>query len=616
MKIKIIIISIILILVMVFASGCSQFMENIGLINPTNEEQLTPEKASSDGLVKVLIGFKEKPGPAEHTLVRGAGGTIKYSYTLVPAVAASLPSSAIEGLLRDPRVRAVELVEMVYAVDIDYYSELNNTWGVKRIGAGKVHPGNMGTGVEIGIIDSGVDYTHPDLDGLYAGGWDFVDGDSDPMDVYGHGTHVAGTACAIRDGFGVVGVAPECALYSLRVLNDDGAGYTDDVIAAMQWAVDNKLKVVNLSLGSSQNPGTIFKQAFDNAEVAGLVIVAAAGNSGNPAGKGNNVIYPAKYDSVIAVAATDSNDQRASWSSTGDEVELAAPGVSILSTWNDADSPHNPQPFCIDGVCYYKYGSGTSMASPHVAGTAALVWAAYPSWTNDEIRIRLQNSAEDIGLLSTEQGYGLVDAAEAVALTNAPPTVSITSPADGSTFDSAVSIPFAGTASDEDGDLTVSLVWKSSIDGQIGTGGSFYKTLSDGIHTITAEVTDSGGETGSASIGITVGTPITDNMHVKSIEMSLKTAGINVNAIATVTIFDASGAPVEGVTVSGTWSDATTDSDSGVTDVDGKVSLESNKVKKPKSGTTFIFTVDDVTKEGWKYISSENVETSDSIIVP
>jgi len=531
MKTKLIIISIILLLVMVFACGCSQFMENIGLINPTNEEQLSPEKASPDGLVKVLIGFKEKPGPAEHTLVRGAGGIIKYSYTLVPAVAASLPSSAIEGLLRDPRVRAVELDEMVYAVGFD--SELNNTWGVERIGAGKVHPENMGAGVEIGIIDSGVDYTHLDLCDFYVGGYDFVDGDDDPMDVYGHGTHVAGTACAIRNGFGVVGVAPECALYSLRVLNDDGAGYISDVIAAMEWAVNNKLKVVNLSLGRSQDPGTTFKQAFDNAEAAGLVIVAAAGNSGNPAGKGNNVIYPAKYDSVIAVAATDSNDQRPNWSSTGDEVELAAPGVSILSTWNDADSPHNPQPICIDDVCYYKYGSGTSMASPHVAGTAALVWAANPSWSNNKIRIRLQNSAEDIGLSATEQGYGLVDAAEAVALTNEPPTVSITSPVDGSTFDSGVSIPFEGTASDsEDGDLTANLVWTSSIDGQIGAGGSFSTPLSDGIHTITAEVTDSGGETGSASVGITVGTP-SEGVTVNSIDPNSMDAGTSVSVIIT-----------------------------------------------------------------------------------
>ena len=98
--------------------------------------------------------------------------------------------------------------------------------------------------------------------------------------------------------------------------------------------------------------------------------VATAGNSGNTKGKGNNVIYPAKYASVTAVAAIDKDNQGASWSSTGDEVEIAAPCVAVLSTWNSNTSPHGPQPICVDGVCYYKYGSGTSMTSPHVAVAA------------------------------------------------------------------------------------------------------------------------------------------------------------------------------------------------------------------------------------------------------
>jgi hypothetical protein len=188
---------------------------------------------------------------------------------------------------------------------------------------------------------------------------------------------------------------------------------------------------------------------------------------------------------------------------------------------------------------------------------------------------------------------------------------------DDSNFNSGDTILFEGTANDpEDGDLNTTLVWTSSIDDQIGIGGSFSKTLSDGTHTITAEVTDLGGKTGSAFIGITVGTPITDNMHVSDIDMSLKTAGPNVNAITTVTIVDSSNKPVEGVTVSGHWSGATNDTDSGTTKTSGQASFKSDRVKNPPSGITFIFTVDNVVKDGWTYDPSKNVETSNSITVP
>ncbi|MGD9315275.1 MAG: S8 family peptidase, partial [Anaerolineae bacterium] len=348
--------------------------------------------------VKVLIAFGRQPGPAEQALVRGMGGSVKYSYHLVPAIAATLPEPAISALEANPHVTRVELDAQMRALD----TELDNAWGVTRIGAGAVHNGgNKGAGVKLAIIDSGINYNHPDLDGNYQGGWDFVgDGDPDPMDVYGHGTHVAGTACAEDNDngdpngpYGVVGVAPACALYGLRVLDDAGYGDASDLIAAMEWAVDNGIQVANLSLGWDLNPGDTVKAALDNAKDLGLVIVAAACNNGNRPGKGDNVCYPALYDSVIAVAATDASDRRASFSSTGDQVELAAPGVSVFSTWNDDTGYRDPQPVCRleEGLqTCYKYGSGTSMASPHVAGTAALILATNPDWTNDQVRAQLR----------------------------------------------------------------------------------------------------------------------------------------------------------------------------------------------------------------------------------
>ena len=442
--------------------------------------------------VKVLISFDRQPGPAEEGIVRGVGGGVKYTYHLVPAIAASIPQAAIQGLLRNPRVTSIEPDITVYAID----AELDNAWGVKRIGAGTVHDGgNKGTGVKVAVIDSGIDYTHSDLDANYAGGYDFINNDPDPMDDNGHGTHVAGTVAAEDDGVGVVGVAPEAMVYALKVLGADGSGSYSDVIAALQWAVDNGIQVTNNSYGSSGDPGDTVKAAFDNTYAAGVLHVAAAGNSGTPPGKGDNVIYPAKWESVIAVAATDESDNRARWSSTGTDLELAAPGVDINST-------------LLGGG--YGEKNGTSMASPHVAGVAALVIAG-EGLSNIQVRNRLQQTADDLGDagFDTKYGYGLVDADEAAAPSgpvNDPPTVSIISPTDGSTFGSGTTILFEGTASDtEEGDLTASLVWTSDIDGQIGTGGSFSTTLSDGSHTITAEVTDSDSKTGSDSIGVVIG---------------------------------------------------------------------------------------------------------------
>ena len=592
MKIKLIIISVILLLVMVFASGCVPIMEKLGLVSPTNEEQLTPEKGGPpDGLVKVLIGFKEKPGPPEQALIKGLGGKIKYTYNLIPAIAASVPDVAIEALKKNPNITNIELDSKVYALD----TELDNSWGVKRIGAGLVHDsGNNGEGIKIAIIDTGIDYDHPDLAANYAGGYDFVNKDNDPMDddiTYGHGTHVSGIVAALDNGSGVVGVAPKAKLYALKVLDDSGTGYVSDVVFAIQWATDpdgdgsanDRLDIINMSLGGRKN--IFLEWACNLAYLDGLLLVAAAGND-------EAVCYPAAYSRVIAVSATDydymnGNDILANFSSVGPEVELAAPGVNINST--------------LLGGGYVTH-DGTSMASPHVAGTAALVWAENPSWSNKDVRKCLQNSAEDINLLDTEQGYGLVDAENAVLGTtngNNLPTQQATGVITGTVTIEDTTTPIEGAKVTADGFSTFT-----------DDGGDYtLANLPVDIYTVTASKT---GYTEGSQVAEVLEdnttfvdfalnpepTP-TDTMHIHSIDMSLKTAGPNVNAIAEVTIRDESDTPVEGAAVSGIWSEATSDTDSGVTGTDGKVSFKSNKVKNPPSGTKFTFTVDDVIKDGY-----------------
>lgn len=474
--------------------------------------------------IDVIIAFHHQPGASEEAFLEAFGGHVKRVYHIVPAIAASIPQAALEGLMKNPRVARVES-----DVEIQAHGE-TTPWGVLRIDADDVQmSGNKGTGVKVAVVDSGVDYSHPDISGNYAGGYDFVNRDTDPMDDNGHGTHVAGTIAAVAgNDQGVVGVAPEVSIYALKVLGKDGRGSFSNVIEALQWCVDNDIKITNNSYGSAGDPGQTVRDAFDNAYSAGILHVASAGNSGNAAGTGDSVGYPAKYDSVIAVAATDIGDNRASFSSTGPKVEMAAPGVSIYST-----IPGNQ----------YAYYSGTSMASPHVAGVAALVYRSGLT-APVTIRAKLQNTADDLGISGRDSlyGYGLVDADEAAGMQNPPPntapTVTITSPANGSTFKADETISFVGSASDlEDGELTAGIVWTSSIDGLIGTGGMVSDVLSIGTHIITGSVTDDGGMTGSASIGITV-VPTADlKPDLVLTALSAPTKGVigrNINSVATV----------------------------------------------------------------------------------
>jgi len=282
-------------------------------------------------------------------------------------------------------------------------------WGVDQIDAELAWATSTGASIQVAIIDTGIDNDHPDLVGNIAGGVNFVASGKGPPwkrtvdpakwdDDNGHGTHVAGIAAAVDNDIGVIGVAPGASLYAVKVLDKTGSGYVSDVILGIQWAIANDMQVINLSLGTSSDVQSLH-DACDAAYAAGIVVVAAAGNSGdtNP---DSDVRYPARYSNVIAVAATDDTDARASWSSDGPEVELAAPGVAIYSTWRDGG---------------YDTISGTSMAAPHVAGTVALVLAADSTLTPDEVRAILQATADDLGATGKDNlyGYGLVDAEEA-----------------------------------------------------------------------------------------------------------------------------------------------------------------------------------------------------------
>ncbi|MBD3676007.1 MAG: S8 family serine peptidase [Planctomycetaceae bacterium] len=365
-------------------------------------------KAAPPEKVKVFIAFEEPPGLVDIAKVEAAGGRVKWAYKTVPVLSAEVPKAALPGLLRNPGVAFVEPDLQVSINDL----ELDNSWGVKKIGSEPSHlAGDKGTGVKVGVIDSGIDYNHPDLAERYAGGYDFFNNDNDPMDDRGHGSHVAGTIGASDNGFGVVGVAPEVQLYALKVFGATGSGYFSDVIAAVEWCMENNIQVTNNSYGASGHPGATVQAVFDNAASLGMLHCASAGNSGSGT---DTVGYPAKFSSVIAVAATTSSDTRASFSSTGPDVELAAPGTSITSTLPGGG---------------YGGKSGTSMASPHVAGAAALLLGIGVTdsngdgLVNDDIRELLTLSALDLGTTGFDNNYGFgrVDVEMAVFLNGEPP---------------------------------------------------------------------------------------------------------------------------------------------------------------------------------------------------
>lgn len=505
--------------------------------------------------VDVIIAFASVSGPADQSLVVGAGGRIRHTYHLVPAIAANIPQQGVAALLANPRVTRVEPDVRVFAID----AESDNTWGVTRIGAASVHTnGIRGTGVRVAVIDTGIDYTHPDLAANYAGGVDFVNNDADPIDDNRHGTHVAGTIAARDDDVGVVGVAPEARVYGLKVLGADGSGSFSDVIAALQWAVDNGLEITNNSYGSSQDPGTTVKAAFDTAAAAGLLHVAAAGNNGNCLGTGDNVLFPARYDSVIAVAATDQADSSPCFSSTGPSVELAAPGVAINST-------------VLGGA--YEALSGTSMASPHVAGTAALVVGAGVTDTNgnghvnDEVRQILDSTAQDLGAAGrdTWYGFGLVDAAAAVAAVGPPvPRVSVSVATDKTTYTRGVDATARLTVvvEDESGAAVTDAAFATTLDGvnvavafsPAATPGTFVGSLdiSDvaiGAHTVAVTATDIRGVSGQGSAAFSVAA--LNTVRVASINYSTY-GGANGkrHLLIAVKVVDGTGAPVGGAIVS------------------------------------------------------------------
>jgi len=463
---------------------------------------------------RVWVKFKPGAGGNTENALRAAGGKIHYRFDTLRAFAVSVPEPALQGLRNNPNIEYIE-------ADVPRYPTAQVTpYGIVKVQAPQtVATGADGTGIKVCVIDSGINANHEEFAGMalsgYPSGWD--------NDQCGHGTHVAGTIAAADNGVGVIGVSPaKVSLHILKVFGDSCAwSYSSTLVDAANRCQAAGAKVISMSLGGGA-PSTTESNAFAQLDSQGILSIAAAGNGGNTA-----LSYPASYDSVMSVAATDVNNARASFSQFNAAVDIAAPGVGVLSTYPFKDASltvggnsyivgaldgtvqanasgalvnggrctaagswagkvvlcergditfaekvnfvtagggaaaivYNNVPGGFSGTLNgsstipaisatqedgqalvagalgqtadvstvsqanasgYAYLDGTSMATPHVSGVAAIVWSAAPAASNTQLRSALQSTALDLGAAGrdNEFGHGLVQSlAAADALT-------------------------------------------------------------------------------------------------------------------------------------------------------------------------------------------------------
>ena len=363
--------------------------------------------------------------------------------------------------------------------------------------------------VMVAVIDSGVDYTHPDLAPNYAGGYDFVNGDSDPMDDHGHGTHVSGTVAAALNNLtgspaaaeGVVGVAPLARILGYKVCRADGTCDDFAIQQAIAQAVTAGARVINMSLGESAYSASL-DAAVQDAWSAGLVIVAGAGNNGT-----TGLFYPAALPNVISVGAFDEDHRRASFSNYGSWVDISAPGNAILSANRMSACTQSATP---GNAGCYVFRSGTSMATPHAAGAAALLFSQMSH--NTHVVEALLSTADPVGVggirLDSWTMHGGLNLHAALGHSATRPVAN--AGADQALTDNdengTESFTLDGNASFDPNGTIVSYVWREGS-ATLGSGPSVVVALPVGFHTITLHVTDNDGETGTDSVTIAVHPP-------------------------------------------------------------------------------------------------------------
>ncbi|MGG4012815.1 S8 family peptidase [Bacillus smithii] len=355
------------------------------------------QPSSQKGEKEVVVVYKNMKG--KEAAIENSHD-VEHQFKSIPAVSVTADKQDVRQLESNPNIAYVEENVPFQLADSSFQtlstkravSSNEKTWDMQAINASKAwENGVTGKGVKIAVIDTGI-APHSDLN--IAGGVSTVDYTSSYKDDNGHGTHVAGIIGAKRNGIGIAGVAPDAQIYAVKALDKNGNGNLQDIAEALDWAIANKMDIINMSFGTSTD-SKILHDLVDKAYKSGILLVAAGGNNGNSSGTGDTVEYPAKYNSVVAVSSLNSNKNRSVFSATGPEIEVSAPGENIVSTYLNGE---------------YAVGSGTSMAAPHVAGMLALLKQLHPNELNSQLRAEAEKEAMDLGKKGKDDwyGYGMV----------------------------------------------------------------------------------------------------------------------------------------------------------------------------------------------------------------
>jgi subtilisin len=354
--------------------------------------------------VKRRVKFVEPGAAAGRALKDGRNIGLDFNRYHAPILFAELTGAEIEALEGH-----ADVIEVAPDASFPFRSETvgnvqppqaqHTPSGIKKVRAPKAWTLGRGKGVKIAVLDCGIDATHPDLEANYVDGVNCYDNLS--MVLLSHATHCAGIAAAVDNKIGVVGVAPEAELYSVKV--GQASGSVSALCSGIEWCIANDIDVISISREYSDS--TQIQQVCEAAYEAGILIVASAGNVSEAVPDEETALLPApaRYPSVLAVSAISDDDSFPAYSGRGPKVELCAPGTAVSST-----------------ILRERYAkrSGTSMAAPHVAGAAAVVWSIFDGATNQQVRDILTQSARHIGKKgrNVRNGFGCVDVAAAAKL--------------------------------------------------------------------------------------------------------------------------------------------------------------------------------------------------------